>query len=59
MKVTKQTHEKDIPEIHIILTVEESELMQAAALQFAEKTANCKAHESKMRRLAMLLDKQL
>lgn len=59
MKVTKEINEKGLTEIHSIMTVEEAELTQAAILQFAEKTANKKAHQVKMRRLAILIDKKL
>ncbi len=59
MKVTKQTNEKGKPEIAIIVTPEDAELMQTALIQFSEKVANCKAHQSRMRRLAMLIDKKI
>lgn len=59
MKVFKETNDKGRTEIHVILTNEDAELTQCAVLQFAEKTANCKAHCSRMRRLAILIDKKL
>lgn len=59
MKVSKQTNPRNIDEIHVIMTVEEAELTQTAVNQFAENIANKKSHQSKMRRLAMLIDKAL
>ena len=41
------------------MTQEEAELTQTAVLQFAENIANRKPHQSKMRRLAILIDKKL
>lgn len=59
MKVTKENNPKQIDEVRIVLTVEEATLVQTAVLQFAENIANREAHKSKMRRLAMLIDKIL
>ena len=59
MKVSKQTNPRNIDEIHVVMTVEEAELTQTAVNQFAENIANKKSHQSKMRRLAMLIDKAL
>ena len=59
MKVTSSENEKGIKEIHVVMTQEEAELTQTAVLQFAENIANRKLHQSKMRRLAILIDKKL
>lgn len=59
MKVTKEVNQNGKVEIRITLTNEDATLTQTAILQFAEKIANCKAHQSRMRILAMLIDKQL
>lgn len=59
MKVEKTTNEKGKEDLHIIISVNDGELFQTAVLQFAEKVSNTKAHTSKMRRLAMLIDKKL
>lgn len=59
MKVTKNINDKGIEEIVIIITKEDAELLQIAILQFAEKVANSKKHQTRMRRLSMLVDKTL
>lgn len=59
MKVTSSDNKKGIKEIHVVMTQEEAELTQTAVLQFAENIANRKPHQSKMRRLAILIDKKL
>lgn len=59
MKVTKEINHKQIDEVQIVLTLEEATLVQTAVLQFAENIANRDTHKSKMRRLAMLIDKIL
>lgn len=59
MRVTDEINQNGKFEIHIILTNEDATLTQTAILQFAEKTANCKAHQTRMRRLAILIDKRL
>ena len=59
MKVTSSKNEKGIKEIHIVITQEEAELTQTAVIQFAENIANKKPHQSKMRRLAIMIDRNL
>lgn len=59
MKVNRETNDKGKTEIHIVLTLEDAELSQTAVLQFAENIANRKSHQARMRRLAILIDKQL
>lgn len=59
MKVEKTTNEKQQAELHVTISASDAELLQTAVLQFAEKVSNTKAHASRMRRLAMLIDKKL
>lgn len=60
MKVSRETNEKTgKDEIRIVLTPDDAGLLQTAANMFAEKTAHCKQHHARMRRLAILIDKKI
>ena len=59
MKVDKKITENGKTEIHIVVSNEDANLLQTAAIQFADKVAHIPAHSARMRRLAMLLDKKI